>query len=448
MTRLTAPVVLVRHRHQDPAVSGERAPPVRNRYVVDQQHVADLPVTFARKARMDRPQFHNLAMSAFGTDQFGPLPGFLLDGQGDIAPVGASDGGQVYMVRDYALGRLVLSDKRFSRAEAVRPHVPTITDSEPAADSMMSMDGADHARLRRSVAGAFSRQKVAALAPYAEQLADARLDQMEAAGPPADIISGLAAPVSLGVLCALLGIPIKDNVKFADLVEVLFDISRSTPEQKFRQRLEIVDYMRQLMSAKRTRHDDDLLTALIERREDVGLSQGEMITLGLTLLMAGYETTAGQIGLAVQWLLSNPEAWQCLRERPDSLTPTVEELLRLTPSTPLSFPRVALEPLSLGAVTIEKGDPVIVSLLHGNHDAKVFSQPSLLLPEEHKSSHLTFGHGAHRCLGAPLAQMQVQTVLTRLIRRFPELRLVPGPDAIAWKEGLAIRGHTRLFVEW
>jgi cytochrome P450 len=397
---------------------------------------------------MDRPQFHNLAMDTFDTDQFGPLPIFLREGLGEIAPVTASDGGQVWLVRDYTLGRIVLSDKRFSRAEALKPHVPKITDSEPAADSMMSMDGPDHARLRRSVAGAFSRHKIAALAPYAEHLIDARLDQMAAAGPPADVISGLAAPVSLGILCALLGIPIKDYAKFADLVEVLFDISRSTPQQKFRQRLKLVDYMRELMSDKRTRHDDDLFTELIELHENAALSQGEMITLGLTLLMAGYETTAGQIGLGVQWLLSDPKAWQCLREQPDSLAPTAEELLRLTPSTPLSFPRMAVEPLSLGAVTIDKGDVVIVSLLHGNHDAKVFAQPSALLPEGRKSAHLTFGHGVHRCLGAPLAQLQVQTVLAGLIRRFPKLRLVPGPDAVAWKEGLAIRGHTRLFVEW
>jgi cytochrome P450 len=109
---------------------------------------------------------------------------------------------------------------------------------------------------------------------------------------------------------------------------------------------------------------------------------------------------------------------------------------------------VALESLSLGPVTIEKGDTVIVSLLHGNHDAEAFAQPAVFLPGEHKSAHLTFGHGVHRCLGASLAQLQVQTVLTGLIRRFPGLRLVPGPEAIAWKEGLAIRGHTRLLVEW
>jgi cytochrome P450 len=387
-------------------------------------------------------------MTALDMDQFGPLPVFLLDGTGDVASATASDGGKVWLVRDYALGRAVLSDERFSRAEALKPDVPKIIDSEPAAESMMSMDGADHARLRRSVAGAFSRHKMAALAPYAERLVDERLDEMAAAGPPADIISGLSAPVSLAVLCALLGIPVQDNAKFAGLVEVLFDISRSTPQQKYRQRLKLVDYMSALMADKRTRQDDDLLTALIGMQEHDAFSQAEMITLGLTLLMAGYETTAGQIGLAVQWLLSDPEAWRSLRERPESLAPVAEELLRLTPSTPLSFPRVAVEPVSVGAVTIEKGDVVVVSLVHGNRDPEIFAQPSDLLPEGRTSAHLTFGHGVHRCLGAPLAQLQVQTVLARLARRFPDLRLVPGPDAVAWKEGLAIRGHTRLMVEW
>jgi len=387
-------------------------------------------------------------MTTFDAEQFGPLPAFLRDGLGDVAPVTAPDGGQVWLVRDYALGRIVLSDQRFSRTEALNPHVPKITDSEPAADSMMSMDGADHARLRRSVAGAFSRHKIAALAPRVNQLVDTQLDQLAAAGPPADIISGLAAPVSLTVLCALLGIPVKDNEKFADLVEVLFDISRSTPQQKFRQRLRLVDYMTELMADKRTRQDDDLLTALIGLHEQAALSQAEMITLGLTLLMAGYETTAGQIGVAVQWLLSDPAAHRRLREQPESLVPTAEELLRLTPSTPMSFPRVATERIPLGAVIINKGDVVIVSLVHGNHDERVFALPALLLPDGRKPAHLTFGHGVHRCLGAPLAQLQVQTVLARLIQRFPELRLAGGPDAIAWKEGLAIRGHTRLLVEW
>ncbi len=382
------------------------------------------------------------------TDQLGPLPEFLRDGTGAITAVVAPAGDRIWMIRDYALARFVLTDNRFSRAEALKPHVPKFTDAEPAADSMMSMDGAAHAKLRRAVAGAFSTGKIAALTPRVERFTDDCLDLMLASGPPANIVSGLATPLSLAVLCALLGVPAKDHKRFKDSVEVLFDIDRSTPAQKGRYRLELVDYMADLVVRKRDTQDDDLLTELIGLHGQGGLSQREMITLGLTLLMAGYETTVGQIGLAVLWLLSGRDRWRTLCERPQSLAPTVEELLRLTPSTPVSFPRATAAPVRVGDVTLSAGETVIVSLLHGNRDAKVFTEPTQMLPGARHSAHLTFGHGVHRCLGAPLARMQVQTALARLSYRFPGLRLGSGDDAVAWKDGLVTRGLARLLVTW
>lgn len=387
-------------------------------------------------------------MTTSEKDELGPLPDFLRDGTGAITPIVAPIGDRIWMIRDYALARLMLTDKRFSRAEAVKPHVPKFTDAEPAADSMMSMDGAAHARLRRTVAGAFSTGKIATLTPHAEQFTDDCLDLMLKSGPPADIISGLATPLSLAVLCTLLGIPPEDHKKFQDSVEVLFDIARSSPDQKARRRVELAGYMADLVARKHGKQDEDLLTVLIGLHGQGDLSQGEMITLGLTLLMAGYETTVGQIGLAVLWLLSQRDRWRTLCERPESLAPTVEELLRLTPSTPVCFPRVAVEPVRLGDVTLNAGETVIVSLLHGNWDAKVFAEPARMLPGARRSAHLTFGHGVHRCLGAPLARMQVQTALARLSYRFPGLRLASDHDAVAWKDGLAIRGLTRLLVTW
>ncbi len=387
-------------------------------------------------------------MTLCDTGQLGPLPVFLQEGIGKITPITAPTGDRIWMVGDYALARFVLTDKRFSRAEAVKPGVPKFNDAEPAANSMMSMDGAAHSRLRRIVAGTFTTGKIAALAPHAERLTDGYLDRMAASGPAADVISGLATPLSLTILCALLGIPAEDHKRFQDWVEVLFDIARSTPQQKSRRRLELVDYMADLVAYKRTRQDDDLLTALIRLHDLGGLSEGEMVTLGLTLLMAGYETTVGQIGLAVLWVLSEPDTRWNLRETPESLAPTVEELLRLSPSTPLSFPRVTVEPVQIGGVMLGAGETVVVSLLHGNRDAEIFAEPSRMLPGERELVHLTFGHGVHRCLGAPLARMQVQTALAGLLRRFPGLRLASDCDAVAWKDGLAIRGLTRLLVAW
>lgn len=387
-----------------------------------------------------------------GVDRLGPLPAFMASGGGDVISIVTPMGDKMWLVRDYALGRQVLVDQRFSRAQAARPHAPRFNDAQPAVDAMMSMDGEEHARLRRVVSGAFSTRRVAAMTPYIERLADERFDALAASGPGADLIAGLATPLPLTVLCALLGIPPEDGDLFRDRVEVLFDISASTQSDKSRRRLELVDYMGDLIERKRGGTDEDLLTALIAVHEAGQLSLGELLTLGLTLLMAGYETTVGQIGLSVLALLSDPGMYEDLRAHPELVDPAVDELLRLTPATPLSFPRVAVEPIQLGAVTVQTGEAVVVSLLHGNRDAETWAWPQRLCPHDHSRTgtavHLTFGHGVHRCLGAPLARLQLRIVLEGLLRRFPGLRIAAGPESVVWKEGLSIRGLARLRVQW
>jgi cytochrome P450 len=105
-------------------------------------------------------------------------------------------------------------------------------------------------------------------------------------------------------------------------------------------------------------------------------------------------------------------------------------------------------PVQLGAVTVQVGEAVVVSLLHGNRDAETWERPGSLFPQGHDAPHLTFGHGVHRCVGAPLARLQLRIVLERLLRRFPDLRVAAGPESVLWKEGLSIRGLARLRVEW
>ncbi|MFV2098691.1 cytochrome P450 [Micromonospora sp. LOL_014] len=379
--------------------------------------------------------------------ELGPMPAFMAPGDG-VVPIDTPMGDKMWLVRDHGLGRQALADRRLSRAEATRPHAPRFNDAQPAADAMMSMDGAEHARLRRVVSGAFSTHRVAAMAPAVERLTDEHLAALAAAGPGADLVTGLAAPLPLAVLCSLVGIPGEDGAVFRNWVEVLFDISASTPREKSRRRLELVDYMGDLIERKRSRADDDLLTALIAAQDQGQLSPGELLTLGLTLLMAGYETTVGQLGLSVLALLSDPAALVGVRDRPEALEPMVDELLRLTPVTPVSFPRVAVEPVRLGDVTVQPGEAVVVSLLHGNRDVEVWARPDGLHPQENDAVHLTFGHGVHRCLGAPLARLQLRIVLDRLLRRFPGLRLADVPEPVVWKQGLSVRGLAALRVQW
>ncbi|MFF3539408.1 cytochrome P450 [Streptomyces sp. NPDC002466] len=385
---------------------------------------------------------------AHDAGRIGPLPDFLEHGDEPVTRIATPTGHKMWLVRDYALGRSVLTDRRFSRAEAVKPHAPTVIDAQPVPDSMMSMDGAEHARLRRMVTGSFTTGKVAAMTPFVERLADEHLDRLAEAGPGADLVGTIAAPLPLEVLCSLLGVPPEDAGRFRDWVEVLFDISVSNPREKARRRLELVEYMSTLIEEKRQRGEDDLLTSLIGAHDDGDLSMPELLTLGLTLLMAGYETTVGQLSLSVLALLSDPTALAALRERPELVPTAVEELMRLSPATPLAFPRVAVEPVELGDITVQPGEGVLVSLLHGNRDGAVFTDPERIDADGRTAAHLTFGHGVHRCLGAPLARLQVRITVERLLRRFPGLRTASGPDAVIWKDGLATRGLSRLRVEW
>lgn len=378
----------------------------------------------------------------------GPLPDFLQHDSRDLVPIVTPAGDRMRLVCDYALGRQVLTDKRFSRSEAVRPHAPKLNDAQPAPNSMMSMDGTEHARLRRIVAGTFTSGRVAAMAPFIERLAGRHLDAIATSGPGADLIEGLARPLPLAVICSLLGIPPEDGDRFRNWVEVLFDLSASSLRDKARHRLELVAYMTKLIGRKRSQPGEDLLSAMIRAHDHGALTVDELVTMGLALLMAGYETTVGQIGLSVLFLLSHPAAWNGLRDRPDLLEPAIEELLRLTPATPVSFPRVATQTVPLGDTTVHAGEAVVVSLLDANRDPKAFPDPGLWEPGGRDAVHLTFGHGVHRCPGAPLARLQTQIVLSGLIRRFPALRLYRGPEAVIWKDGLGTRGLSQLLIEW
>lgn len=358
-------------------------------------------------------------------------------------------GDEMWLVSDYALGRRVLSDRRFSRAAAAAPGAPRLNSAMPSPTSMMSLDGADHARLRKIVAAAFTTGKMTGMAPLVRGTATDLLADMNRRGSPADLVSSFAEPLPVAVLGNLLGVPAQDRGIFDSWVEVLFDITASSDLEKSRQRLLLVDYMSTLIDRKRVRDDDDLLTDLIRAHDGDSLTKAELVSLGLALLTAGYETTVGQIGLAVLAVLQEriPREFVKDEERADVL---VEELLRVTPSTAISFPRVALEDVELGDIRVRAGEAVVVSLLHGNRDDKVFAEPDVLR-DGRSSVHLTFGHGIHRCLGAPLARLQVRTALLELFACLPELRLAedePAAPAVVWKDGLITRGLGSLHVAW
>jgi cytochrome P450 len=383
-----------------------------------------------------------------GLDMIGPLPAYLRQAKDDVTLIAAPTGDEIWLVSDYQLARQVLTDKRCSRSEAVKPGVPKFNDAQPVAQSVMSMDGPQHARLRRIIASQLSPRRAAEMVPFIEQLTDGYLDRLTAQGPPADLVEGLAAPLPLAVLGRLLGVPEEDIGQFKDRVAVLFDISAGRPKGTARSRIELARYMTYLTGYKRQHPGEDLLTTLISAHDRDELSKSEMITMGLALLAAGFETTAGQISLMVMVMLADPGTYRKLGSQPEILPAVIDEALRLSPVAPMSFTRAAQEPVRLGRTVIEPGQAVAVSLFQANRDDEVFPKPDELMLEERQWPQLTFGYGSHRCPGAHLARAQLSVVLARLAQRFPALRLADGPEPVSWKQGIATRGLSRLMVTW
>ncbi|WP_224391016.1 cytochrome P450 [Pseudonocardia sp. ICBG1293] len=377
------------------------------------------------------------AAPAPGSLPVGPLPDGLDPESVTAVRRIPFEGTHYWSVGDYDLARTVLSDPRFSREAAVAPGATELTALSPAAESIVSMDGAPHGRLRRLIAGTFTERATARFAGDVGTDVARLLDAMADGEPAADLVGSLCARLPLSVLCRILGIPLRDEDEFRSLVGVLFALDEDRSEAR-RKGYRLAAYISGLVRRKRADPGPDLLSSLIAARDaDDRLTSRELVTLCLALLMAGYETTADQLTLSVLTMLLDRDRWEAACTDPGVVPAQVDELLRLAPSTPLSFTRVATEDVELGDVTVRAGDPLVV-----------FSMGANRCPRAAGSPHLTFGYGAHRCVGAPLARMQLVTAVTGLTTRFPGLRLDEDPADLPWKPLGATRGLTRLRVRW
>ncbi|KAK1177462.1 cytochrome P450 [Streptomyces sp. NBS 14/10] len=355
-------------------------------------------------------------------------------------------GEPAWLVTRYAEARLVLGDRRFSRAAALHHDEPR--QSEGRRNSgILTMDPPDHTRLRTLVAKAFTVHQVEKLRPSVRQLTDELLDELEAAGPPADLVDRYALPIPVGVICRLLGVPEEDRPKFRAWSDAALSTSSLSAEEFDRNRDELRAYMAGLIEIHRAAPQDDLMTSLIEAR-DAGdrLSELELVDLCVGILVAGHETTATQIPNFVLTLLDHPDELRRLREEPALLNGAVEELLRFVPlGKGASQPRYATEDIEVGGQLVRAGEPVLVAVGSANRDALRFDEPGKLNVARPATQHLGFGHGVHHCLGAPLARLELQEALGALITRFPGLRLT---GDVVWKDQMLVRGPRVMPVGW
>ncbi|MBU2665357.1 cytochrome P450 [Actinoplanes bogorensis] len=306
--------------------------------------------------------------------------------------------------------------------------------------SMLQSNPPDHTRVRRAAAATFTPRRIAAMR---DVIAGQVEDLVEAMPSEADYMTAFAYPLPVGVICALLGVPAADRPWFRqrahDLTVVLEPIS--TDEEM---RLadvagrDLEDYFVGLIAARQHSPQEDLTTALVEAG---ALTGEEMLANLVLLLVAGFETTANLLGIGLRLLLDHPAEADRLRADATLASSFVEEILRYDSPVQLTS-RFATEPLDLGdGVTVAPGSGVTMLLGAANRDPERYPDPHRFDPDRPTIQPVSFGGGAHYCLGSPLARMEAQVAFPLLLTMLPRLALNGDPVR---RDRLVLRGYSTL----
>jgi cytochrome P450 len=303
--------------------------------------------------------------------------------------------------------------------------------------------------MRQLVAPAFTERRIAKLEPVVARIVEDLLDELDAQNSPADFVSHVSAPLPFAALCRLLGVPPSDREIFGSWVNVLFRLTGDAAEMR-QASVGLARYMMRLVADKRREPAEDLISQIITSAEQKGdeVTNHELVTLCLGLLMAGYDSTVDQITLCVFTLLLDQSLMKSLARNPEHVDRVTEELLRVNPAPYVTFPRMAIDRVPVGDVVIDPGQLVVVFIMGANRDESAFTSGREAALDLTLPAHLTFGHGLHRCLGAPLARLQLTTLLGAVSIRFPHLQVADDMTSLNWKTGMATRGLSRLIVSW
>lgn len=358
-----------------------------------------------------------------------------------------------YMLTRYEDVAAILRDRRFHSSLSVIPEVAGITDDEFFARqsrSILALEGEEHSRLRRLVAGAFTPRATEPLRPFMREVLDDLVDRFAPDGR-CELVADLCDPYPIPIICELLGAPREDWKLFSAWATDIFrifnaDLLADLPLIK-QASGQLDAYARAMVDRRRSHPAEDLLSKLIAA-EEAGdrLSTDELVMLAEAVLMAGTDTTRNQLACSVAVLAGHPDQWAAIGVDPGLVGGAVEETMRYLGAV-RGTARVASCEIEYRGVVFPPGTLVATSLVSANFDSRLFESPEQVdVTRQSKSPHMTFGSGAHFCLGASLARAELQEALALLARRLPNLAL-DGP--VEWKPlSMGIWGPARLPVRF
>ncbi len=314
---------------------------------------------------------------------------------------------------------------------------------------LINSDPPDHTRIRGLLNKAFTPRRVEAQAPQVEALVNELLDKALRKGKM-DVIGDFSFLIPTTVIAHMLGVAVEDRDQFAKWAEditAFVGTGRVISELALGAQgslLELREYFRRLIALRRSEPQDDLVTALATA-EDKGslLNEAELLSVCVTLLLAGYGTTMTFIGNAVLALLRNPDVTSLLRSDPSLMPSATEELLRFDGPIHRQW-RIATDDIELRGMRIRKGQLVAAMLGAADRDPEQFPSPDRLDITRRENYHVAFGSGIHFCLGAPLARLEGQIALKLLVQRCPNMRLEN--ENLNWRRDITIHGLNSLPV--
>ena len=349
-------------------------------------------------------------------------------------------GGNLFIWQEYGLACAVsydtvwtiLRDRRFGRepppgfAPEKPPHQAGFWAVED--HSLLELERPRHTRLRGLILRAFTSRRIASLEPEIAQLAHDLIDRIEAT--EFDLLAAFAQHLPVIIIARLLGVPEEradDLLAWSHDMVGMYQAGRSHESEVAAAKAasEFADFMREYVSYRRARPADDLITHLIEAEEDgERLSTDELISTCILLLNAGHEATVHTIGNGILAMLKAEAGRDALG--PNCIDGTVEEMIRY--DAPLHmFQRWAYEEVQVDDHTIQPGEKVACLLAAANRDPARWQNPDTFAPERPIQTNASFGAGAHFCIGAPLARLELRTALPILFARMPNLRLIEEP---------------------
>jgi cytochrome P450 len=340
--------------------------------------------------------------------------------------------GTAWLLTGYKMIKKVLADSRFHL-----PLSPGVVD-----DPSLPQNPPRHTRLRRLAEKAFTPARAAALRPFLERTAGELIDAMTDRPGPADLMAALAMPLPIAATAELFGVGPSEVDGLRAAADPL--IGAADPGSW----LNLDAYISGLIEIRGRRPGDDLITALIRVHDGAGdrFTHAEMVSMGVTLIFLGYPKVAHTIATGVIRLLSGGDL-SAMANDPPRVRRAVEEILRLQPGCGMeSLPRLSTQDLTLGGVEIPVGATIFAPLEAANRDPAVFADPDRFDPSRDSEENLSFGYGVHRCLGEPLARLELEVVFEQLANRVPKLRLAAPAEQVPWRSRPGL--PARVEVDW